>query len=119
MDTRHKAFWIASSNLALIQVQAIIVGLIASTFAIFMDWLPEKKIDFSHGLLLCAASVVTASIASFVLGLVMVFVILASRKMGVNPDNVATPIAGKINSFLGQCIPKQTQIPQNKQRLLV
>ena len=95
MDTREKAFVIASSNLALIQVQAIIVGLIASTFAIFMDWLPEKRIDFSHGLLLCAASVVTASIASFVLGLVMVFVILASRKIGVNPDNVATPIAGE------------------------
>ena len=108
MDTRQKAFWIASSNLALIQVQAIIVGLIASTIAIFMDWLPEKKIDFSHGLLLCAASVVTASIASFVLGLVMVFVILASRKVGVNPDNVATPIAGtRIFLFLGDCIPNK------------
>ena len=94
MDSRSKAFWIAASNLALIQVQAIIVGLIASTFAIFMDWLPEKRIDFSHGILLCASSVVTASIASFVLGLVMVLVILGSRKLGINPDNVATPIAG-------------------------
>ena len=99
MDTRSKAFSIASSNLALIQVQAIIVGLIASTFAIFMDWLPEKTINFSHGLLLCAASVVTASIASFILGLVMVFVILASRKLGINPDNVATPIAGNGINF--------------------
>lgn len=102
MDTRSKAFSIASSNLALIQVQAIIVGLIASTFAIFMDWLPEQKINFSHGLLLCAASVVTASIASFILGLVMVFVILASRKLGINPDNVATPIAGKIKHSMLQ-----------------
>ena len=102
MDTRSKAFSIASSNLALIQVQAIIVGLIASAFAIFMDWLPEQKINFSHGLLLCAASVVTASIASFILGLVMVFVILASRKLGINPDNVATPIAGIENISLFQ-----------------
>merc|ERR1719458_997972 len=99
MDTRSKAFWIASSNLALIQVQAIIVGLIASTFAIFMDWLPEKRIDFSHGLLLCAASVVTASIASFILGLVMVFVILVSRRFNVNPDNVATPIAASLGDL--------------------
>ena len=95
MDSRQKALSIVSSNLALIQVQAIVVGLIASTFAIFMDWLPEKRIDFSHGLLLCAASVVTASIASFALGMVMVFVILGSRRLGVNPDNVATPIAGE------------------------
>ena len=69
--------------------------MVASAFAVLMDWLPEKRIDFSHGLLLCASSVVTASVASFALGAVMVLVILASRRLKINPDNVATPIAGK------------------------
>ena len=45
------------------------------------------------------SSVVTASIASFILGLVMVLVILVSRRFNVNPDNVATPIAAS----LGDC----------------
>ena len=39
---------------------------------------------------------VTASIASFLLGLVMVLVILVSRRFNVNPDNVATPIAASL-----------------------
>jgi hypothetical protein len=60
-----------------------------------MDFIPEGTFSVDHGLLLAAASVVTASIASFLLGLVMVIVILLSRKFKINPDNVATPIAGK------------------------
>ena len=100
MDSRPKAISIVSSNLALIQVQAIVVGLIASAFAILVDWLPEQTINFSHGILLCAASVVTASIASFALGMVMVVVILTSRRFGINPDNVATPIAASLGDLV-------------------
>ena len=100
MDSRQKAISIVSSNLALIQVQAIVVGLVASAFAILVDWLPEQTIHFSHGILLCAASVVTASIASFALGMIMVVVILTSRRFGINPDNVATPIAGDNHYWL-------------------
>jgi solute carrier family 41 len=33
-----------------------------------MGWVPEGKFDVAHGLLLCASSLVTASLASFVLG---------------------------------------------------
>ena len=42
---------------------------------------------------------VTASIASFILGLVMVLVILVSRHFNINPDNVATPIAASLGDF--------------------
>ena len=45
------------------------------------------------------SSVVTASIASFILGLVMVLVILVSRRFNVNPDNVATPIAASLGDY--------------------
>ncbi len=71
----------------------------ASLFAMIMDFIPEGTFSVDHGLLLAAASVVTASIASFLLGLVMVGVILLSRRYSINPDNVATPIAGKIYIF--------------------
>ena len=44
------------------------VGFLASLAAMIMGWVPEGKFDLAHGLLLCASSLVTASLASFVLG---------------------------------------------------
>lgn len=79
MDTREDALSLITSNLALVQCQAIVVALVASLFAVIVGYIPEGKFDTNHALLLCAASIVTASIASFILGLVMVFVIAASR----------------------------------------
>jgi hypothetical protein len=45
-----------------------VVGFLASVAAMIMGWVPEGKFDVAHGLLLCASSLVTASVASFVLG---------------------------------------------------
>ena len=44
------------------------VGFLASIAAMILGWIPEGKFDINHGLLLCASSVLTAAIASFVLG---------------------------------------------------
>ena len=94
MDDREDCISIIISNLALVQCQGIVVGFVASVVAIVMDLLSNGIFDFDESLLLCASAIVTASIASFALGLVMVGVILISRKCRINPDNVATPIAG-------------------------
>ena len=94
MDDREDCISIIISNLALVQVQGIVVGFVASVVAIVMDLLSNGIFDFDESLLLCASAIVTASIASFALGLVMVGVILISRRCRINPDNVATPIAG-------------------------
>ena len=77
----------------------MVVGLLASLAAIILGWIPEAEFDIHHGLLLCASSLLTASIASFVLGVVMVLVILCSRQMNINPDNVATPIAASLGDL--------------------
>lgn len=50
------------------QCQATVVGFLAAVFAILMDWLPEGEFNFDHAILLCASSLLTASLASFVLG---------------------------------------------------
>ena len=94
MDDREDCISIIISNLALVQCQGIVVGFVASVVAIVMDLLSNGIFDFDESLLLCASAIVTASIASFALGLVMVGVIIISRKCRINPDNVATPIAG-------------------------
>merc|ERR1719188_2421065 len=61
-----------------------------------MGWAPVGKLDYDQGLLMSASAVVTASLASFSLGAVMVIVIVIARQLNVNPDNVATPIAASL-----------------------
>ena len=55
-------------DIFLFQAQAIVVGFLAAVAAMVFGWIPEGKFDVQHGFLLCASSVVTASLASFVLG---------------------------------------------------
>lgn len=99
MDTKKQQWTLIVGNLALIQCQAMVVGLLASLAAVVLGWIPEAHFDIHHGLLLCASALVTASVASFLLGLVMVAVILLSRRMNINPDNVATPIAASLGDL--------------------
>lgn len=44
------------------------VGFLASLAAVVMGWIPDGIFEVKHALLLCASSLVTASVASFVLG---------------------------------------------------
>jgi len=100
LDKSGEASRIVIGNLALVQSQGIVVGFLASMTGLMLGWWgPSGSLNLEHGLLLCASSVVTASIASFILGLVMVLVILLSRKFNVNPDNVATPIAASLGDL--------------------
>lgn len=86
-------------NLCLIQCQAVLVGFLAAMAAVAMGWIPEGQFDIHHALLLCASSVLTASSASFVLGVIMIGVIVVSKKMNINPDNIATPIAASLGDL--------------------
>ncbi|XP_015608465.1 solute carrier family 41 member 1 [Cephus cinctus] len=99
MDTKNQQWTLIVGNLALIQCQAMVVGMLASLAAVILGWVPEAHFDIHHGLLLCASALLTASVASFLLGLVMVAVILLSRRMNINPDNVATPIAASLGDL--------------------
>ena len=82
-NTKEKGnskYWaVAWANLALVQLQAIIVGTLAAIFALFMHWLSScsqpslsNDIDQEMILVLLTSSVLTASIASLVLGVVMI-----------------------------------------------
>ena len=95
LDTVKQTVAMALANLALLQVQGVVVGWLAACLAMSMAWTSSPdKFALDKVLVLATSSVVTASLASATLGLVMVLVISASRKLNVNPDNVATPIAG-------------------------
>lgn len=108
LDVPSDALSISVGNLALVQVQGIVVGSLAAILALAMSWLPQFKFDLDQALLLSTASVVTASLASFTLGLVMILVILVSRRRNVNPDNVATPIAASLGDLITLAILAQS-----------
>jgi solute carrier family 41 len=50
------------------QCQAIVVGFLGSVVAVVMGGIKTSKFELDHAFLLCASSLVTASLASFVLG---------------------------------------------------
>lgn len=56
-------------------------------------------IDWENALILCASSVLTANIASFVLGSMMILVIVGSYKVRIDPDNVASPVAASFGDM--------------------
>lgn len=100
MDAKKEKLKMIGGNMALVQAQATVVGFFASMFAMIMGWIPEGEFPLEHALLLCASSMFTAAVASFVLGSLMVGVVVLSRKVNVNPDNVATPIAASLGDLI-------------------
>lgn len=82
------------------QCQAIVVGFFGSLVAIVMGAIRNGgAVSLDHAYLLVASSLVTASLASFVLGLITAGVIVFSRHCHINPDNVATPIAASLGDI--------------------
>ncbi|KQK84505.1 solute carrier family 41 member 3 isoform X1 [Amazona aestiva] len=100
MDDAHKQWKMATCNLALIQVQATVVGLLAAVAAVILGAISKGSLELSQAAVLCASSVTTAFIAALSLGLVMIGVIIGARKVGINPDNVAPPIAATLGDLI-------------------
>lgn len=100
LDDPGQQWLMLSSNLALIQVQATVVGLLAALVALALGAVSRGGVELDQAAVLCASSIVTAFVAALSLGLVMIGVILGARKVGINPDNVATPIAASLGDLI-------------------
>lgn len=59
----------------------------------------HAPVRLDHGLLLTASALITASVASLVLGAVMSVIIIASKRFNINPDNVSIPIAASLGDI--------------------
>ncbi|XP_054710624.1 solute carrier family 41 member 1-like [Uloborus diversus] len=100
IDTPKEQWRMAFGNLSLLQCQSLVLGLIASMFASIVGWIREGEVNFHNILLLSSSSLLTASVASFLLGSITIFVVVFSRKMNINPDNVAAPISASLGDVV-------------------
>uniref|UniRef100_A0A4W3IFA7 Solute carrier family 41 member n=1 Tax=Callorhinchus milii TaxID=7868 RepID=A0A4W3IFA7_CALMI len=100
MDSATEQWKLIACNMALKQMQATVVGFLAAVAAVVLGWIPEGHFRMNHAVLLCSSSVATGFIASLTQGIIMVGVIVGSKKTGINPDNVSTPVAGSLGDLL-------------------
>ncbi|KAB1263839.1 Solute carrier family 41 member 3 [Camelus dromedarius] len=100
LDEPQEQHRVISSNLALIQVQATVVGLLAAGAALLLGAVSRQELDLTTAEVLCASSVLAAFLAAFALGVLMVCIVIGARKLGVNPDNIATPIAASLGDLI-------------------
>ena len=78
----------------------LIVSASSAAFALLLDWIADGDFCLVHAVIIPAAALTTASIASAVLGTLMVLIIVVSRRLSINPDNVATPIAASLGDLV-------------------
>ncbi|KAG1470647.1 hypothetical protein G6F56_002559 [Rhizopus delemar] len=98
-ETRQALVW---GNLALIQVQALVSGAIAGLFSVLLGVLlhPEQLISVSETTLVMASAMISASVSSLVLGLFMCLLIILSRILHIDPDNIACPMASSLGDVV-------------------
>ncbi|NP_001032569.1 solute carrier family 41 member 3 [Rattus norvegicus] len=100
IDDRQERYRIISSNLAVVQVQATVVGLLAAVASLMLGTVSHEEFDWAKVALLCTSSVITAFLAALALGILMICIVIGARKFGVNPDNIATPIAASLGDLI-------------------
>ncbi|XP_015794867.1 solute carrier family 41 member 1 [Tetranychus urticae] len=102
LDDKMARKKLITSNMALVQTQASTVGFFAPLLALAVSYIwPSDGSDLTlhEAILLIAGSVLTANIANLFLGSLMCGVIVASRHLKINPDNIATPIAASFGDL--------------------
>ncbi|XP_076796221.1 solute carrier family 41 member 3 isoform X3 [Arvicanthis niloticus] len=100
IDDRQERYKIISSNLAVVQVQATVVGLLAAVASLMLGTISHEEFNWAKVALLCTSSVITAFLAALALGILMICIVIGARKFGVNPDNIATPIAACLGDII-------------------
>lgn len=104
--TPAKRWKIIGANLALTQAQAVVVGFLASVFAVLIGFIGHKTIDWGHALLLCGAASATTALASSLLGELKWKRLL----FGGFQSKLSLFIYGSLGGFYDQVIPFSAHI---------
>ncbi|KAG0414851.1 hypothetical protein HPB47_007993 [Ixodes persulcatus] len=93
-------FRLACGNMALLQCQSVVVGTLASLYAIATSLVASEDVSWRCGILVVSSSIITASFASLLLGGIMISVVVTSKCCRLNPDNVSIPIAAALGDVI-------------------
>lgn len=117
MEKLKDIFRVLITNLAVMQVQAIVLGFIAGTATAltvvgnsgevliivlyFQNTysMTTLQMHIDRVFLIVSTSITTASFASFGLGSLMIMLITIAHRNRINPDNIATPIAASLGDI--------------------
>jgi len=108
LDIRLTRQTLVFGNLALLQVQALLVSLLAGLIAFILGLLsrvstPESTQEiggYFECVTVLVASMLAAGLSSAVVGSFMCSLVVLSRKWRINPDNIATPLAASLGDLL-------------------
>ncbi|KAK4058889.1 hypothetical protein OIO90_000335 [Microbotryomycetes sp. JL221] len=122
LDLRPTRRALILGNLALLQVQALIVSLISGLLSFILGMLSRRGVHhalqhpvynptqqlvddslrggYFEALLVLCVSMLAASLSSGILGSFMCSLVVICRRFRVNPDNVATPIASALGDMV-------------------
>ncbi|RHZ61844.1 hypothetical protein Glove_345g24 [Diversispora epigaea] len=98
-SVRYELIW---GNLAVLQVQSLIVGAVAGLFSFTEGVIfhPIHVNTYSEIMLVIVSSMICAALSSMILGTFMCVLIILSRKFRINPDNIACPMASSLGDLL-------------------
>lgn len=130
LDIRRTRETLIFGNMALLQVQALIVSLFAGILSFILGiggsegasdgskgrrWLSPRRVIHHHPtldpslklrnsyfefVLVIATGMLSASLSSAILGSFMCALVVVTRQLGGNPDNIASPLAGSLGDLL-------------------
>ena len=99
MKTFRKKMEAFLGNLALVQTQSIIFGLMSSILVVLIHSLEKGELDVSLGIRVIATDLAAICVNEIVSSVLILLVVIGSEKAGVNPDNVSTLIAAMFGDF--------------------
>ncbi|GAA5890368.1 hypothetical protein JCM6882_008810 [Rhodosporidiobolus microsporus] len=121
LDLRATRRSLVLGNLALLQVQALIVSLISGLLAFILGLASRKGVHhglqhplhnagtdetaalrggYFEALLVLCVSMLAASLSSGVLGSFMCSIVILCRRFRINPDNISTPLASALGDMV-------------------
>lgn len=99
MKTLGKKVEAFFGNLALVQTQSIIFGLMSSILVVLINSFEVGSFDYHLALRTMATGVAAICVNEIISSMLILMVVVGSERAGVNPDNVSTLIAAMFGDF--------------------
>lgn len=99
-DTWPRAKRYILCNISLLLIQAIVVAVIAAFVALALGLMSSQETSGIDALLMMCVTMLTAFVSGGVNSVLMSALIYKCFRCGINPDNIATPIAASLGDFV-------------------